>query len=62
MLETPAKAAEFDAVDEFDLDVRIAVNADFHSPEGSFSNWFSCKGTCSISLCYCGTSTSCRAC
>ncbi|MFJ8435946.1 hypothetical protein ACIQ9P_32060 [Kitasatospora sp. NPDC094019] len=47
--------------DEFDLDVRIAVNADIHSFEGSFSNWLSCKETCSISRCYRGASTSCGA-
>ncbi|MGK5728224.1 FDLD family class I lanthipeptide [Streptomyces sp. URMC 124] len=62
VMETPTRADEFDAVDEFDLDVRIAVNTEIHSPEGSSSNWLSCKGTCSLSLCFCGGSTSCRLC
>ncbi|MGR4881920.1 FDLD family class I lanthipeptide [Streptomyces sp. LARHCF249] len=33
-------------VDEFDLDVRIAVSSDIASIEGGFSNWYSCRGTC----------------
>ncbi|MGP3688261.1 FDLD family class I lanthipeptide [Streptomyces sp. IBSNAI002] len=41
---------EFD-LDEFDLDVRIAVSSDIASIEGGFSNWYSCKGTCGS---YCG--------
>lgn len=36
---------EFD-LDEFDLDVRIAVSSGFDAIEGGFSNWHSCKGTC----------------
>ncbi|AKL70885.1 MULTISPECIES: FDLD family class I lanthipeptide [Streptomyces] len=33
-------------MDDFDLDVRIAVSADFETAEAGFSNWYSCKSTC----------------
>ncbi|MFK0259117.1 FDLD family class I lanthipeptide [Streptomyces sp. NPDC090445] len=33
-------------LDDFDLDVRITVSADFETAEAGFSNWYSCKGTC----------------
>ncbi|MFD3555531.1 FDLD family class I lanthipeptide [Streptomyces goshikiensis] len=38
-------------VDEFDLDVRIAVSSDIPSVEGGFSNWYSCKGSCASHCC-----------
>lgn len=52
---------EFD-VDEFDLDVRIAVSSDFAPVEGGFSNWYSCQGSCGT-YCTCGYgSKSCTVC
>ncbi|MCX5612429.1 MULTISPECIES: FDLD family class I lanthipeptide [unclassified Streptomyces] len=38
-------------LDDFDLDVRIAVSSDIPSIEGGFSNWYSCKGTCASYCC-----------
>ncbi|WP_353962583.1 MULTISPECIES: FDLD family class I lanthipeptide [unclassified Streptomyces] len=35
-------------LDEFDLDVRIAVSSDMAPIEAGFSNWYSCKGTCGM--------------
>ncbi|MGP4022095.1 FDLD family class I lanthipeptide [Actinomadura sp. 3N407] len=55
--------APVEALDEFDLDVRISTLPGPDSPQAGFSTWFSCKGTCGNYSCWCpATGASVQAC